>query len=412
MTELLVRKTVHRSNVPMRLDRPTPVRPRLASRADRLVSSAIRDLLHLAERPEVLSLAGGLPDGSTFPVERVAVAAERALRSLGRYGSPSLQYGATEGLAQFREWAAPGSAVHAPCERPEHVLVTTGSQQGLDLLARTLVDAGDVAVVEDPVYLGARQVLLAAGARLVGVPVDRDGIDVEDLAARLRDGLRPRLVYTVPHFQNPTGAVLSSDRRARLARLAEQYGFVIVEDDPYVALSFDGVRLESLGSLAPDHVVTLASASKVLSPGIRVGWLRAPEWLYRSLVLAKQAVDLHTATLTQFIALDVLSDDTFMRGHLAALRATYAAKGSALHQALGGLFDTEAPRGGMFLWGHAARDTSDAFADAIAAGVAYVPGVAFGVDIDRSRALRLAYATLDVEALRDAATRLRRVFNE
>jgi 2-aminoadipate transaminase len=395
----------------MRTDPATVVRPRLAARAERLVSSAIRDLLHLAERPDVLSLAGGLPDGSTFPVERVAAATERALRSLGRYGSPSLQYGATEGLAEFRDWAAHGSVVHPSFAMPEHVLVTTGSQQGLDLLARTLVDAGEVAIVEDPVYLGARQVLLAAGARLVGVPVDRNGLDVDVLATKLRSGLRPRLVYTVPHFQNPTGAVLSSDRRIRLAGLAEQYGFVVVEDDPYVALSFDGARLESLGALAPDHVVTLASASKVLSPGIRVGWLRAPAWLRRTLVLAKQAVDLHTATLNQLVALDVLSDDTFMRAHLETLRSTYATRGAALHDALAGLFETEAPRGGMFLWGEAERDTTEAFDAAIAEGVAYVPGVAFGVDLDRTRAVRLAYATLEVDALRDAATRLRRVFS-
>ncbi len=389
----------------------TAVRPRLATRADRLVSSAIRDLLHLAERPDVLSLAGGLPDGSTFPVERVAVAAERALRAIGRYGSPSLQYGATEGLAEFREWAAAGSAVHPAFGTPDSVLLTTGSQQGLDLLARTLVDSGDVAVVEDPVYLGARQVLLAAGACLVGVRVDRDGLDVDDLAARLRAGLRPRLVYTVPHFQNPTGAVLSAARRSRLATLAEEYGFVIVEDDPYVALGFDGTRLESLGALAPDHVVTLASASKVLAPGIRVGWLRAPRWLHRTLVLAKQAVDLHTATLNQYIALDVLSDDEFMHSHVTTLRSTYATKGAALHVALDGLFATDAPRGGMFLWGEADRDTTNAFDAAIAAGVAYVPGDAFGVDIDRRCALRLAYATLGIDELRGAADRLRRVFS-
>lgn len=387
---------------------PTTDRPRLARRADRFVSSAIRDLLHLAERPEVLSLAGGLPDGATFPTARVAQATERALARAARYGSAALQYGATEGHAALREWAAAGSLVHPALGPVDEQLVTTGSQQGLDLVARSLVDPGDVVVVDDPVYLGARQTLLASGARLVGVPVDADGLDVDALAARLDAGLRPRLVYTVPHFQNPTGATLSEPRRHTLAALAMRHGFVIVEDDPYVALSFDGSRGTSLGALAPDHTVTLSSASKVLAPGLRVGWLRAPMWLHRTLVLAKQAVDLHTSALDQLVVLDVLADTAFVADHLATLRATYAAKGAALHDALAGAFATTAPSGGMFLWGTAPVDTTARFEAAVAAGVAYVPGVAFGVDTDRSHQLRLSFATLTEAELRDAAARLRR----
>jgi 2-aminoadipate transaminase len=217
-------------------------------------------------------------------------------------------------------------------------------------------------------------------------------------------------VYTVPHFQNPTGATLSRDRRVRLAALATQYGFVIVEDDPYVALSFDGGRGEPLGALAPDHVVTLGSASKVLAPGLRIGWLRAPEWLHRTLVMAKQSSDLHTPTFNQLVALDVLADSSFLAEHLRTLRARYAAKAAALHTALDGWLDVALPTGGMFLWGETDRDTTEQFAAAAAAGVAYVPGAAFGVDIDRSRALRLSYASLDEAGLRDAAGRLRAVF--
>lgn len=385
--------------------------PRLADRSTMFVSSAIRDLLHLAERDDVLSLAGGLPDGSTFPVARIAEAATRALATSGRYGASALQYGPSEGLSPFREWIAQGSAMHDGLGAITGTLVTTGSQQALDLLARVLVDPGAVVVVEDPLYLGARQVLIAAGAQLVGVDVDRDGIDVNRLEDHLARGLRPRLVYTVPHFQNPTGAVLAPDRRERLAELALRFGFVIVEDDPYAALSFSSARLASLALLAPDHVVTLGSASKVLAPGLRIGWLQAPAWIHRSLVLAKQSSDLHTPCLDQLIALDVFSDREFLAGHLHSLRSTYAEKATALHETLDGAFNTTMPRGGMFLWGTADRDTQAELPRAIDTGVAYVPGAAFGVDRDQSLALRLSYASLAPRELGDAAARLRAAFS-
>lgn len=385
--------------------------PRLAERSLLLVSSTVRDLLHLAERADVLSLAGGLPDGSTFAVERIAVAAERALATPGRYGPTALQYGPTEGLAAFREWIALGSDVHDGLGAFDSTIVTTGSQQALHLLARVLLDPGDVVVAEDPLYLGARQVLVAAGARLVGVDVDRDGLDVDALEDRLVQGVRPRLVYTVPHFQNPTGAVLSHARRERLAELAHSYGFVIIEDDPYVALSFTGERLGSLARLAPDRVVSLGSASKILAPGLRIGWLQAPDWIHRSLVLAKQSSDLHSPCFTQLVAFDALSDRGFLVEHLRALRSAYATKAAALHDALDGAFDTAMPSGGMFLWGHASRDTQAALATAIGAGVAYVPGAAFSVERDRSHDLRLSYASLALPELRDAAARLREVFS-
>jgi 2-aminoadipate transaminase len=387
------------------LDRP--LLPTLARRSDRLVSSAIRDLLHLAERPDVLSLAGGLPDGDTFATERIAEATQRALAIDGRYGATALQYGPSEGLAAMREWVAGGSLVHPALGTPDETLVTTGSQQALDLLARVVVDDGDVVVVEDPLYLGTRQVLLANGARLVGVPVDADGLDTDALHDLLRRGVRPRAVYTVPHFQNPTSATLSHERRVLLCALAQQFGFLVVEDDPYVALAFDGTRHEPLGSIAPEHVVTLGSASKVLAPGLRVGWLRAPKWLHRALVLAKQSSDLHTPSLNQLIALDVLSDDDFMGPQLVRLRATYRDKATALHHALGGAFAMDVPRGGMFLWGRAECDTTAALPTAIAAGVAYVPGAAFAVESDRSSHLRLSYASLTPDDLRVAAERLR-----
>lgn len=389
---------------------PTTVMPHLARRSDLLRSSAIRDLLHLADRPEVLSLAGGLPDGGSLPVDRIAAACERALGAVGRYGPTALQYGPTEGVAGLRELFANGSAAHPRLGTPDEIVVTTGSQQGLELLARALLDPGDTVVVDDPVYLGARQVFEANGAQLLGVPVDHDGLDVESLDRRLAAGLRPRLVYTVPHFQNPTGAVLSEPRRARLGTLAERYGFVVVEDDPYGALGFDGARGTPLGMLAPDHTATLGSTSKVLAPGLRVGWVRAPRWLHPVLVRAKQSLDLHTAALPQLIALDVLADDTFVAAHLVALRELYARRAATLTTELAGCVDVATPRGGMFVWGETAVDTEAAFGRALANGVAYVPGTAFTVSRDGSRAVRLSYATLAEADLVEAARRLRGAF--
>jgi 2-aminoadipate transaminase len=289
-------------------------------------------------------------------------------------------------------------------------LVTTGSQQGLDLLARVMLDPGDPVGVEDPVYLGARQVFTAHGATIVGIPTDRDGLDTNDLAGRLSRGWRPRVVYCVPNFSNPSGATLSDDRRGHLGALARHYGFVVIEDDPYHALGFAAPAPRPVATNAPDHTVTLGSASKIVAPGLRVGWLHAPDWLVRPLTTAKQTLDLHTATLSQLIVADLLGDRAFLASHLAATRSRYRQRAHALHHALDGVVDVPLPSGGMFLWGRAAVDTRAAFADAVASGVAYVPGDAFTVDRDGTQYLRMSFATLAEDELRIAADRLRRTF--
>ena len=384
--------------------------PRLATGADRLRSSEIRDLLEVTEAPEILSLAGGLPAAEALPTERIRLAMLRALEVPGRYGPLALQYGPTEGVDALRELVASGTLASSPLGDADNVIITTGSQQGLELVARVLVDPGDTVVVEDPVYLGTRQVLEAHGTHIIGIPVDADGLDTQILASRLAAGLRPRLVSCVPNFSNPSGACLAPERRAHLGALARQYGFVIVEDDPYHALSFDGCSRAPIAGHAPDRTITLGSASKVVAPGLRVGWLHAPPWLHRPMVRTKQTLDLHTATLPQLIVFDVLADESFLRSHLASARAMYRARAAALHAAVSGFIDAPKPIGGMFLWGRAATDTRAAFAPAIAAGVAYVPGDAFTVDRDGSQHLRLSFATLAVDELRIAADRLRHVF--
>ena len=377
-------------------------------------SSVIRDLLDWTRRPGMLSLAGGIPAAELLPVERVGEAVDRVLAELG---PAALQYGPTDGEALLRSLVAPAPG------RADDVVITTGSQQSLDLLARVLLDPGDVVVVEGPSYLGALSAFRAAGARLVEVPGDAAGLDTDVLAGALADGLRPKAVYVVPEFANPTGATLSAERRRRLVELAEGHGFVILEDDPYGALRFDGPPLAPLADRT-DLAVRLGTASKTLAPGLRVGWVTLPAWLRGPVIRAKQAVDLHTSTLDQLVVADVLADRAYVAAHLAELRAVYGRRCRALVGALarlgGGRFEVTPPAGGMFAWAalHPSLGvTADALLpSALAADVAFVPGSAFGLAAgegerigpagDGERRLRLCFATLDEARLADAVERL------
>jgi 2-aminoadipate transaminase len=380
-------------------------------RARGLRSSAIRDLLRLAEDPAVRSLAGGLPAAEGIPVERLRTALERALAVPGRYGPTGLQYGPTEGLAPLRDLvAARLRAQGAPADATD-TIITTGSQQGLDLLGRALCDPGDVVVVEDPSYLGARQALSAAGARLHAVTADDGGLRTDVLAEHLAAGLRPKAVYVVANFQNPAGTTLALERRTDLADLADRYGFVVIEDDPYGALRFAGSSLPPVRSLG-DRVVTLGTASKLLAPGLRVGWLTAPAALVAPLVRLKQAADLHTATLPQLVVHDCLGDEAWLAGHVAGLRTLYAARADALCGALrlrlGERLAWREPQGGMFVWGRlrADRDADVLLPISLRHGVAFVPGSAFTDDPAGRACLRLSFASLTPPELVDAVERL------
>jgi 2-aminoadipate transaminase len=316
----------------------------------------------------------------------------------------ALQYGPTEGDDELRALAAArlGAAVAAD------VLVTTGSQQGLDLVARALVDPGDVVVVEAPSYLGALQALRTCEPAFVDVPLDRDGLCTDVLEERLVAGLRPKLLYTVPNFQNPSGTTLALGRRVHLAALADRYGFVVVEDDPYGVLRFRGDPLPPIRSFG-ENVVSLGTASKLLAPGLRVGWLAAPAWLLGPLVRLKQAADLHTSTLAQRIVADVLADAPFLAAHVEHVGALYRERCDALVDAVDGLVDVVRPDGGMFLWGRmhdGDLDTTALLAIAVERGVAFVPGPAFHVAGQGTDALRLSFSTLTPAELREAATRL------
>nr|WP_211178144.1 PLP-dependent aminotransferase family protein [Pseudonocardia acidicola] len=369
--------------------------------------SAIRDLLTLTARDDVLSLAGGLPAADQLPRERIAVAAERALRAAG-----SVQYGETAGLAGLREVVAAHESgrLRRPVT-PAEVVITSGSQQALDLLARAVLDPGDAVVVEDPAYVGALQVFQAAGAVLHPVPVDAGGMDVDALAALLAGGLRPKLVHTVSSFHNPRGVTLAQDRRRRLAALAETYGFLVVEDDPYGLLAFDGrppLPVAAHGA----QVVRLGSVSKILAPALRVGWLLGPGAVCAAVERLKQCTDLCGSTLTQTIAADLLADHDWLAGHLDRLRAANRSRAAAFTAAVDEVFGSavtrSTPAGGMFCWLEFpdGTDTDALLPRAVAHGVAFVPGSAFAVGPPRGSALRCCFVSYPEEVLRDAVRRL------
>jgi 2-aminoadipate transaminase len=355
----------------------------------------------------VLSLAGGLPAPESFPAERLAAALAAIL---DEQPDRALQYSTSAGVEGLRAWIAER---RGPSARAEDVVVTAGSQQALDLVARALVEpgAGDAVVLADPGYVGAIQAFRLAGAELHGVPADEDGLRVDLLADALASGRVPVpvAVYVVSNFSNPGGATLSLERRRALAALADVHGFVIIDDDPYGELRWAGPNLTPLAELS-ERVVTLGSFSKVLSPGLRVGYLVAPPEVAEVVVLCKQAADLHTSTLAQHAVLRVVSDGPAWSDHLDRLRRLYEPRASALVEAMAARLGvrTHPVEGGMFVWTRLPGvDTAALLPTAVEAGVAFVPGAAFSVaGGTNGDALRLSFATLAPGELDEGIRRL------
>lgn len=366
--------------------------------------SAIRDLLSVTEQPGVLSLAGGLPSPALLPTDRVARAAEAALRS-----PSALQYGVTPGAPALREIVHARESAKVGRDAGA-VVITHGSQQALSLLAQALLDPGDVVVVEDPGYIGALQAFDTTRARVIGVPMDAHGMQVDALRPIL-ERERVRIVHTVSNFHNPGGATLAEERRRELARLADAFGFWIVEDDPYGELRFAGRTVPPVAALS-DRVLRLSSASKIVAPSLRVGWMHGDAAVLGLVERLKQGADLCGSSLTQAIAADLLADADWLDEHVGRIRAVYAERAVALHAALVDAFGDRlrltAPEGGMFLWGEFTDGTatSEALRRAVDAGVAYVPGAAFAVQRDLGHALRLCFTTGSPDELREAVRRL------
>lgn len=386
---------------------PSPTRPAvpLAAAVARTGSSAIRDLLEITERPEIVSLAGGLPTPEAFPVAALAAATAEVLAD-DPHGA--LQYGATEGYRPLRTWVAARAGAEV-----EQVTITHGSQQALELLARATTDPGGVIALADPGYVGAIQAFRAAGAELAGIASDGGGLCVDDLERRLAAGLRPTLVYVVADFDNPTGATLPLERRVALAALAARYGFWIVDDDPYGTLRWAGERPTPLRELS-DRVISLGTTSKMLCPGLRVGWAVAPPELSRAIVVLKQAADLHTGSLAQQVVHRLVArPDGWFDDHLDDVRGRYRVQADVLvaelRLQLGDRLAFRPPDGGMFLWATVAGagvDTAQLLERALAHGVAFVPGAAFGVEGTHPTALRLSFATTSPSGLAEAVRRL------
>ncbi|MGW5755678.1 aminotransferase-like domain-containing protein [Nocardia rhamnosiphila] len=383
--------------------------PPLAGKLAGLTSSVIRDLLKLTADPNILSLAGGLPDAELMPGTRIAAAAESALR-----GSAALQYTESPGWGPLREVLA-GRESDRLGRRVDiaEIFVTHGSQQALSLLAEVLLDPGALVVVEDPAYVGAIQVFRAAGARVVAVPLDNEGLRVDRLAELLAAGERPALVHTVSNFHNPGGVTMSPRRRQALAALAEEHGFWVIEDDPYGELWFDRPAPAPVASYS-STVIRLSSASKIIAPTLRVGWMVAPQRVCRAVELLKQGADLCGSALTQQIAAELLADSAWLTGHIDTVRGVYATRATALVDAARDHFGdrlrcTEAS-GGMFVWAEFTdgTDTGELLPRALETGVAFVPGGAFAVSNPYSNAMRMCFTTAAPEMLTEAMARLAR----
>jgi 2-aminoadipate transaminase len=390
---------------------------RYAQRTQRMQSSAIRELLKLTEQPDMISFAGGLPAPEVFPVAQFQEASRRVL---GEHASQALQYSTTEGYRPLREMIARHTARYGIVVEPDNILITSGSQQALDLIGKVFVNPGDHLLVEKPTYVGALQAWNACQAEYVTVALDEEGMQTDELEGALRVG--PKFIYVLPNFHNPAGVTLSLERRHKLVELAERYGVPLIEDDPYGQLRYDGKHLEPLVVLASRlrspqespygaNVLYLSTFSKTLAPGLRLGWVVAPAEVIRRLVQAKQGADLHTSTLTQMLAYEVARGG-FLDRHIQVIREVYRTRRNAMVEALRKYFPASVhwtqPQGGLFLWVTLPEsvDATLILQQAIAGKVAFVPGSAFFADGSGHNTLRLNFSNATPERIEEGMRRL------
>ena len=389
-----------------------------ADRLNQVETSAIRELFKLLGKPGIISFAGGFPDSAMFDVDGIREASQKALTE---EPGAALQYGATEGYQPLREQLAAFMGSKGVQDlAPEGLIVTTGSQQALDLLGKTLINPGDKVIVEGPTFLATIQCFRLYGAEVIAAPIDADGVQTHRLEQLIQEH-KPKFVYLIPTFGNPSGATLSLERRKKVLELAVQYQTLVVEDDPYGDLYFDVAPPPSLLALSaqvPGSRALLAhcgSLSKVLSPGLRVGWMIAPADLLARATMCKQFSDAHTSTFAQATAAQYLQAGR-MPGTLAHVRAVYAerarAMGDALRSELGDAISFTQPGGGLFFWarltgaGGKLQDGNALAQRAIGKGVAFVPGTPFFASQPDHATLRLSFATADVAKIREGVARL------
>ena len=388
-----------------------------ADRLNNVETSAIRELFKLLGKPGIISFAGGFPDPALFDVAGIA---ESTAYVLANNPGPVLQYGATEGFGPLREGLSKFMANKDVSVQPDGLIVTTGSQQGLDLLGKVMINPGDKVIVEAPTFLATIQCFRLYGAQVIGAPIDADGVDTDKLEALIAEH-KPKLVYLVPTFGNPSGATLSLARRKRVLELAVKYNTLVVEDDPYCELYFGKPPPPSLLALSHtvpgsrDLLAHCGSFSKILSPGLRVGWMIAPPALLANATMCKQFSDAHTSNLTQATAAHYLTLNRLDTA-LAAVRTTYAERArvmaESLRRELGSSIAFNEPQGGMFFWakltgeGGKSSNATEFAKRAIEKLVAFVPGAPFYAHDADVATFRLSFATVDVEKIVEGVGRL------
>jgi 2-aminoadipate transaminase len=384
-------------------------------------SSAIRELLKLTEQPDLISFAGGLPAPDVFPIKEFQAACTRVLQE---QGALALQYGTTEGYMPLREMIARHTARFGIEVTTDNIMITTGSQQALDLLGRIFINRGDRVVVESPTYLGAIQAWNAYGAEFVTVPMDKFGMNTDALEAALRSG--PKFIYVLPNFQNPTGVTLTLERRQQVIELADRYGVPIIEDDPYGQLRYEGEHLPSIVTLDSQfrdncnicyrgNVIYLSTFSKTLAPGLRLAWVIAPPEVIRKLVQAKQGADLHTSTFNQVVAFEV-SRHNFLDEHIKLIRRVYSERRDLMLASMDRYFPPEVdwthPEGGLFLWASLPEylDSAEVLKTAIENKVAFVPGAPFYATGGGHNTMRINFSNATPEQIQVGVSRLGKVF--
>lgn len=392
---------------------------RYAQRTQRMKSSAIRELLKFAERPDVISFAGGMPAPEVFPIQQFK---DACIKVLDENGPAALQYGSTDGYLPLREMIARHTGRYGINVNAENILITSGSQQALDLLGMLFINPGDRILVESPTYVGAIQAWRAYGAEFIPVPFDEHGLRTDELEARLRAG--PKFIYVLPNFQNPTGVTLTYERRLKLIELADRYGVPIIEDDPYGQLRYEGEHLPAISVLDSQtrsqdvsyagNVIYLSTFSKTLAPGIRLAWVIAAPEIISKLILAKQGADLHTSTFNQMVAFEV-ANGGFLNEHVKHIRRVYKERRDVMIETLTEHMPSDVvwtkPEGGLFLWATAPKtvDCQDLFEDAVKQKVAFVPGFSFYAEGGGYNSMRLNFSNADPEHINEGIARLARV---
>jgi 2-aminoadipate transaminase len=384
-----------------------------AERAWKMKSSAIREILKISNKPGVINFAGGLPAPELFPIDELK---EICVRVLEKEGQKALQYSLSMGYPPLRKFLAEKLSQEGTELTEDNIMITCGSQQALDLVGKVFLDGGSFVIVENPTYLGALQAFNAYHPHYVTVEMDNDGMRTDQVEEAIRKS-KPRFIYVVPNFQNPSGITMSFERRKLLVKLAREYYVPIIDDNPYGELRYRGEDVPSLKSLGGDWVIQLGTFSKIVTPGLRLGWIAASSEAMKMFEKMKQGTDLHTNTFAQYLIYEYVKAG-YLEKHIELIKESYANRMNAMLKALERYFPEgitwTKPEGGLFLWAELPQgvSASELFDKAVAEKVAYVPGKFFYAMEDKDNTLRLCFCTMSEEVIEEGIKRLAKVFKE